>query len=117
VTGFSETPTADVFHAFLWSEGVMTDLSTPGLQGINATAINNEGEVTGSARTAAGEGHAYLYSNGRMLDLNALVADDPLAKYVTLQNGVAINDGHRIVANGFDSRGGGGYYYYLLVPK
>jgi probable HAF family extracellular repeat protein len=117
VTGFSETPTPDNFHAFLWSEGVMTDLSTPGLQGINATAINNEGEVTGRAVTAAGEGHAYLYSNGRMLDLNALVIDDPLAKYVTLVAGVAINDSHMIVANGFDSRGSGSYYYYFLVPK
>ena len=88
------------------------------MKAFNARAINNDGEVTGSAGTAAGAAHAYLYSNGRMLDLNALVVDDPLAKYVTLETGQAINDSHMIVATGSESHGGDVRgMYYLLVPK
>jgi hypothetical protein len=49
-----------------------------------------------------------------MRDLNALIAPaDPLQPFVTLFDGVDINDLGQILANGFDSRTGE-YHAYLV---
>ena len=43
--------------------------STPYFQ--QNTSLNNRGEVVGYADTAAGEKHAFLWSEGTMIDLGA----------------------------------------------
>ena len=48
--------------------------------------------MTGNSGTADGSGHAFLYSNGQMLDLNNLI--DPLLG-ITLGYANAINDNWR----------------------
>ena len=65
-------------HAFLYSNGVMSDLGA--LPGSNyngttdsgATAINTSGQVVGASYTASGNLHAFLYSNGTMSDIGTL---------------------------------------------
>jgi probable HAF family extracellular repeat protein len=48
----------------------MTDLGTlPGAIRSSATAINNAGQIVGSAWSVAGPGHAFHYSGGKMTDL------------------------------------------------
>src|SRR3954453_22886527 len=55
-------------HAFLYSNGRMTDLGTLlGSCCSSGSGINAIGEVTGNSN------HAFLYSNGRMADLGTLV--------------------------------------------
>jgi probable HAF family extracellular repeat protein len=108
--------TANVSHAFLYSNGSMQDLGTLGGANSVGFGINAGGQVIGHADTAAGAPHAFLYSNGKMLDLNALDTASPLAKYVTLSDGKAINDKSWIVANGTDSRTGQ-QHAYLLKPS
>jgi probable HAF family extracellular repeat protein len=66
----SDGAVAFVAHAF-----VTTDLGTLGGDGSYASAINNDGQVVGSAQTAAGISHAFItrpdYSS--LVDLNSLV--------------------------------------------
>jgi probable HAF family extracellular repeat protein len=56
-------------HAFLWSNGVMTDLGTLGGSVSMAYSINDNGVVVGEAATSSGEMHAFVWQNGAMKDL------------------------------------------------
>src|SRR5215467_12555769 len=56
-------------HAFLWSNGVMTDLGTLGGSVSMAYSINDSGVVVGEAATMTGEMHAFVWQNGVMKDL------------------------------------------------
>ena len=56
-------------HAFLWSNGVMTDLGTLGGSVSMAYSINDSGVVVGEASTASGEMHAFVWQSGVMKDL------------------------------------------------
>ncbi len=67
-------------HAFLYSDGILTDLGAlspdPTHQSSLGFAINDAGQVTGYSDTvdAAGIGrtHAFLYTNGHMIDIGVL---------------------------------------------
>ena len=84
----------------------VTDLGTLGGTFSFGQSINNLGQVTGDANTAARQRHAFLYSNGQMIDLNNVI--DP-GLGVTLINGMGINDQGQIVANS-------GTRAFLLTP-
>jgi probable HAF family extracellular repeat protein len=56
--------------AFLWQNGKMTSLGTLGGQNSDAYAINDLGQVVGTADTRTSSGHAFLWdSTGGMQDL------------------------------------------------
>jgi probable HAF family extracellular repeat protein len=127
VTGESDVAGGDS-HAYIYIPGTplpgtnlvqgMNDLGSLGGAESVGRAINASGQVTGFSWTASFPNvtpHAFLYSDGKMLDLNKLVANDPLAPYVTLTDSTGINDSGCIVANGVDSRTGH-YHAYLLSP-
>lgn len=67
-------------HAFLYSNGQVTDLGLGAGYG-----INNAGQVVGSANN----GYAFLYSNGQVINLGALGGNGSVA--------YGINDAGRIV--------------------
>ncbi|MCY2952998.1 MAG: hypothetical protein NTU53_13635 [Planctomycetota bacterium] len=76
VVGYSGTTESSGWHghAFLYSGGVMTDLGTLGGGGpfvdSYATDINDSGQVVGWSQTAnKSELRAFLYSDGKMMDL------------------------------------------------
>ena len=57
-------------HAFLWQNGVMTDLGTLGGNSSAASAINAIGQVVGGATTAApSTSHAVRWDNGVITNL------------------------------------------------
>ena len=66
-----------------------------------ADPIDNRGRIVGWALSAGGEQHAFLWSSGRMVDLNSLVSAGPEA---VLTEATAISDAWQIVANGSDGR-------------
>jgi probable HAF family extracellular repeat protein len=59
-------------HAYVYSNGAMTDLGTLGGDDSEAYAINNHGIVVGWADTIPGRSspHAFVYRNGVMHDVN-----------------------------------------------
>ena len=64
-------------HAILWSNGTATDLGTlPGDAYSVATSINDSGLIVGDVvlrRQQPQTGHAFVYENGVMIDLNSLL--------------------------------------------
>ena len=84
-------------HAFLWENGVMTDLGTFGGTNSSASSINNSGQVVGWAENERGEERAFLWENGEMFDLGTLGGTTSFAS--------SINDSSQIVGNAVTSSG------------
>lgn len=61
-------------HAFLYNNGVMSDLYPLGIGGSTAYDINNTGQVAIGGATVGNNNvvHGFLYSNGAMSDLGTL---------------------------------------------
>jgi probable HAF family extracellular repeat protein len=74
VAGYEGTSDG-TFHAFLWHNGVMTDLDTLGGNNSYAYGINDLGQVVGQSDTGQLDqfgqpiSHAFLWQNGVMTDL------------------------------------------------
>jgi len=75
----------------------MVDLGTLGGASSEALAINNLGQVVGWSELATKDRHAFLFDQGRMIDLNNLI--DPSSGWV-LRNATAINDRGQIAGSG-----------------
>jgi probable HAF family extracellular repeat protein len=102
-------------HAYLYVPGKgMKDLGTLGGRDCLANDINNRGQIVGFSKcegTVIGSERAFVYRNGKMIDLNALIAP---ATGWTLLNATAINDAGQIV--GFGKTPDGGTRAFLLTP-
>jgi probable HAF family extracellular repeat protein len=55
-------PSGGVSHAFMWQDGVMTDLGTLGGRWSQAFAISDDGWIVGSSETADGQFHGVLWT-------------------------------------------------------
>jgi probable HAF family extracellular repeat protein len=71
------------FRAVRWVNGVLQDLGTLGGPTSSAEDINERGQITGTSDTATGGIHAFLWDNGRMIDLGTVGPDG-----VTLGSGL-----------------------------
>jgi probable HAF family extracellular repeat protein len=107
VVGFSDLPgdgpDAPNFHAFFWSRKTgIADLGTlPGDSISLAYAINERGQIVGQS-IGGGGSRAFIYEDGAMQDLNALVpAGSPLLVYAN-----DVNDRGEIVGQAVDSESG-----------
>ena len=73
VVGWSQTRSGQ-YHAFLWENGEMIDLSRPGWSFSSALAINDSGQILLKASTAKGT-LITLWDDGEYTDLNHLGLD------------------------------------------
>ena len=96
VAGASDLPGDATTHAFLWTEEKgMQDLGTlPGDVFSGASAMNNKGQIVGQSCDAMGNCRAFLWENGVMTDLNALISS---GSSLSLIYGADINDNGEIV--------------------
>ncbi len=100
ITGTASSLNFEFGHAFLWSKGTMIDLGVlPNDTISQANSINAWGQVVGSssANTPTGIDHAFLYSNGKMHDLNDMI---PTNSGWVLSTATGINNRGQIVGSG-----------------
>jgi len=93
VVGYSYTSSGPI-HAFLWDQGVMTDLGTlPGSQQSKASAINDQGQLVGWT-VPSGIQHAFLYdiASMTMTDLGTLGAGTESYALAINNHGVIVGD-------------------------
>jgi probable HAF family extracellular repeat protein len=104
VTGFSTTPDDSAMHAFLWREGVMTDLGTLG--GINSLArdrLNERDQVAGRSETSISDplGEAFCLFDNNVVCLPFIWTNGVMTPLPTLggNNGAAhaINNRDQVV--------------------
>jgi probable HAF family extracellular repeat protein len=98
----------DVTYAFLFSDGVRTDLGFD----LIAYGINDHGQVVGAQAPLGEGGHAFLYSDGAVIDLNDQIPPD--SGWV-LTEARAINNAGQIVGLGY-LKGVAGARAFLLTP-
>jgi probable HAF family extracellular repeat protein len=82
-------------RAFIWSKGVIRDLGDLGGDPNGGMAINDRGQITGYASVTSGFRNevAFLYSNGRLVDIDMPVRDHRFSM------GTGINNHGHIVGN------------------
>lgn len=116
--GDPPNPVCFPFHPFLWTQETgMRDLGVlPGDFVGAGLAINNNGEVVGpsfsSPGPTSGNPRAFLWRNGKMHDLNALVPPDS-SLYLLIAYG--INDSGEIAGFGVDASTGDAHAF-LATP-
>lgn len=71
ISGTAAIPPSTISHAYLYANGVRTDLGTLGAKSF-ARAINDSGQVVGGSGLADGSGHAFVFDDGAMHDLGTL---------------------------------------------
>jgi probable HAF family extracellular repeat protein len=101
-------------HAIVYYRGRISDLGVLSDGDSFALAINDLAQVVGVSglNSSTGVIHAFLYSFGKLQDLNNLI--DP-SLGITLTSANAINDKGEIVASGTDNLGNSATY--LLTPN
>jgi len=92
IAGFLTYGAGSPYHAVIWRDGAMIDLGSSA----QALGLNDRGDVVGHVVDAGGA-HAFLYTNGEMLQLQLLV-DNATGWTLTQANDVC--DDGRIVGNG-----------------
>jgi probable HAF family extracellular repeat protein len=103
-------------HAFLYSNGQITQLGSLGGATSGAVSLNDQGQVVGWATLAGAPGSpfytqpstAFLYQNGQIYNLNSLLSKD--VPPLDLTTALGINNLGQILAVGQDSQ------VYLLTP-
>ena len=115
--GFATLPGETIFHATLWRHvGNMVDLGTVGNDQCSfATGINAKGQVVGGSKSTCdpegGTTRAFLWEDGSILDLNALISS---GSGLYLESTYTINDQGEIAGEGSDASGNG--HAFLLIP-
>lgn len=95
---WTDQPYRQKIRSFILDDKGFRDLGNlPGGDTVEATAINNQGQVVGSANNADGETHAFVYNGKGIYDLGTLDGNESYA--------TGINDKGTIVGTALDANG------------
>lgn len=107
--GCGEGP--QVYHAFFWRRGVMTDLGTLDKCSLG-NGINSKSQIVGSSGLCGIAKHAFISEyGGPIIDLNSLVVG---GSDLQLTEAIYINDRGEIAGKGIFSNGD--THAYVLIP-
>lgn len=109
VVGYADVD--DEMHAFFYDGSTMRDLGTLGRDTAIAEGINDAGQIVGASGVSISRRHAFLWEDGRMIDLNTLLAAGTQWQIV---EGCRINNRGQIAAIGAKSTGE--MHALLLTP-
>jgi probable HAF family extracellular repeat protein len=111
--GFAFLPGDNIGHAVLWRHvGSMTDLGGVGSDQCSfATSINARTQVVGTSGDCVSTSRVFLWDDGVMLDLNALI---PSGSALHLELTETINDRGEIAGTGVDANGN--EHAFLAIP-
>jgi probable HAF family extracellular repeat protein len=99
IIGSCEANNGGTNHPVLWQNGTVTTLGAlGGLQVIDLTGINNNGQIVGWGDTSTGVSHGFLDSNGTVTDLGAFLPNDLNDNGVII--GTELNGGAFIYSDG-----------------
>lgn len=120
IVGFSTTLTTGGLDAlsagpgrgFLYHNGTLTNLGTLGGNLTSPRHINDAGQIVGAGRDAAGNDTAFIYQNGAIHDLNALVSSSAGLRFTVAPS---INNDGVAIATGVDANGDA--HSAILIPK
>jgi len=106
--------TCDFTHAFVWQRGTMSDLGVfAGKACSDARSVNSRMQIVGFSDDCAGNGSAFLWEHGSLVDLNTLVISNPSGAQLTIA--LDINERGEIAAQGVLPNGD--LHAFLLVPS
>jgi len=97
VVGVASLAGEEEIHGFLYANGTMTDLGTLGGAFSLPNAINIKGQIVGDTVDELGNSLAFIWENGTLTDLNALL---PANSGWVLMQAIFINDAGRIAGVG-----------------
>jgi probable HAF family extracellular repeat protein len=98
VAGTSNLAGDQISHPYLWDGTTMIDLGTLGGDNGSANAVNDDGDVVGSADLPSGTHDGYLWKNGVMHDL-------PPVNGAPCSNAEDLNARDEVVGNATDCHG------------
>lgn len=107
VVGISSLQDRSHNRAFIWSNGVMSELvglDTNTLESSAATDINASDEIVGSAILKNGTQKAILWKDDKAIDLNRYLTPDQIDAGWSLDRATGINDRGWIIANGYNNK-------------
>ena len=113
MVGTADFPGDVIHHAFIWQDGVKTDLGTvDGDMCTNGVGINSGGQAIGTSADCHGNVlHLFLWEHGSMLNLTGLILP---GSNVIFDDPTFINDRGEIVGNGLLPNGD--QHAVLLIP-
>jgi|SRR5580700_2639696 probable HAF family extracellular repeat protein len=96
IVGKADLPGSQTHGAFLAQDGIMMDLGTQDGDPCSvAIGVNSRGQVVGGSTDCSNFLHAFLWENGRMIDLNSFV---PTGSSLTLTQADFISETGEITA-------------------
>lgn len=99
-----------VSHPFIYTEGKITEFETLGGESAHGNAINDHSQIVGESKNKDGERRAFLYENGKTLDLNDLIEPGQW----TLIQAKDINNKGQITGYGINAKGQN--HAFLMTP-
>jgi probable HAF family extracellular repeat protein len=114
VVGGAGNQNDQAFLAFLWKNGVMTNLGTAdGDPCSQANMINSKSQIVGISGTCDffTVQHAFIWEKGQMTDLNSVVGE---GSGLRLLDALEINDRGEIIGQG--ALANGDQHVFLLIP-
>jgi probable HAF family extracellular repeat protein len=104
---------ANNLHAFVYRNGIMSDLGTLGFSNSSASAINSAGQIVGYVSNTSQDLNAYFYNGTSMVNLNDSIP--PISAWMSLNTADGINDAGQITGSGTLTNGE--YHAFLLSPS